>query len=141
MFDDAPVWRACAGPSCSVDYSSLVGYLVDATVHTHAEGAAPVGGSFLLKFRGAGPTVPIPFDATAVMVHDALIALVTIDTLEVNRVTPRNGHGYTWIVTFIDVRLPTEEGQLMDGHHYEKAFVLDDPFQTVRGMCCCVHVC
>jgi hypothetical protein len=52
--------------------------------------------------------------------------------VQVTREIPRNGHGYVYLVTFIDVRLPTEEGLLMDGEHYEKAFVLDDPYQTVR---------
>ena len=123
------------GGSDSINVNNLVGYNVVGTVHTHTNGAAPVGGSFYLSFRTADISIPIPWNATGSQVHDALLSLPTIDTVEVTREEPRSGHGYTWIVTFIDVRLPTDEGLLMNGHHYLKAFVLDDPFIYVRWLC------
>ncbi len=106
-------------------------------MHTHRPGLAPVSGSFYLNFRTNERSLPISVNANAVDVYNALVHLATIDTIDVRRETPRKGHGFTWIVTFIDVRLPTEEGLLMDGSHYEKAFVLDDPYQTVR---CIAHL-
>jgi hypothetical protein len=55
---------------------------------------------------------------------------------QVTREIPRNGHGYTWVITFIDVRIPTSEGLLRSGRHYLKAFVLDDPVDQVRTVRC-----
>ena len=121
----------CAGPS--VNATGLVGYNPVASVNTHTNGKAPVGGSFFLTFRTNERTPAIRFNATAQEVKDALVNLTTIDTIEVTRENPRSGHGYTWIVTFIDVRTPTAEGMRMDGEHYEKAFVLDDPVLEVTS--------
>lgn len=51
--------------------------------------------------------------------------------LQVTREIARNGHGCTWIITFLEVRIVTSEGLLRSGQHYLKAFVLDDPVEMV----------
>jgi hypothetical protein len=63
---------------------------------------------------------------------NSVVVLLCSHLLQVSREDPRDGHGYTWIITFIDVRLPTDEGLVPDGSNYNKAFVLDDPFHSVR---------
>jgi hypothetical protein len=42
-----------------------------------------VGGSFKLRFQGYGPSVAIPVDATASMMHDALLTIPSIDDVQV----------------------------------------------------------
>ena len=76
-------WAKQTRPSHSVSYGGLQGYNVVGTVHTHQEGAAPVGGSFKLMFQGYGPSVAIPVDATASMMHDALLTIPSIDDVQV----------------------------------------------------------
>jgi FG-GAP repeat len=36
-------------------------------------------------------------------------------------------NGATWVVTFLQTRRPTDEGMIMQGSQFDKAFVLDDP--------------
>jgi hypothetical protein len=67
----------------SIAYGGLSGYNVVGSVHTHQQGAAPVGGSFQLMFMGYGPSTPIPVDASAQVMRDALLTIPTINDVQV----------------------------------------------------------
>lgn len=59
-----------------------------------------------------------------------LLPLATQVSIPYGSVTPDNGE--TWYITFWQTRTPTDEGMVVDGSGYAKAFVVDDPAVTVR---------
>jgi hypothetical protein len=75
---------------------------VTLNVFTATEGLQPIAGFFTLAFEGENGLVPttgpLPHDASAMVVKQALESLVTVGTVDVSRA--RNGYGHSWLVTF-----------------------------------------
>ena len=66
--------------------------------YTLVDGEAPISGTFSLSYGGES-TVPLIHDASATDVKNALQALSTIGTVDVNRFVSNNGHDY--LITFL----------------------------------------
>jgi len=88
----------------------LTGNGVEIVTHTRQVGKYDLGGSFQLYFRDVGPTVPIPYNANVSTMISALEDLISVDDVTITRTGPRADRGYTWMVTFMQVRHWTEEG-------------------------------
>jgi hypothetical protein len=58
-----------------------------------------LSGSFIVSFQNQ-PTVPIPFDASEIVLQAALEGLSTIGTVAVSRSTVDNQLGYKWTITY-----------------------------------------
>jgi hypothetical protein len=100
-----------------VDGSALTGDGATLRQHTLRAGRAPVRGNFTAFVRGAGPSSPIAWDATAEEVRVALSALDSVETLAVTRardsVTGDELHS-EWLVTFHALKHNTTYGWVVD---------------------------
>lgn len=97
-------------PEMVADGSNLSGNGVAIGVHTHQQGEADLHGSFQLYFRDVGPTVPIPYNANVSTMIAALEDLISVDDVWITRSGPYADKGFTWTVTFVQVRHSTDEG-------------------------------
>lgn len=71
----------------SPNFTLLTGHNPVVAVHTHIQGKAPLGGTFQVKFRGQGPSYPIPYNGDMFDMRDALESIVTIDAVQVSALT------------------------------------------------------
>ena len=69
-----------------------------AAVNEEVQGESPLGGFFLVEYRGSW-TDNIRYDATAAEMKAHLEAMDTIGTVNVERLD--NGNGHEWLVTFL----------------------------------------
>lgn len=92
----------------------LTGNGAEITVHTRQNGESRLHGSFQLYFRDVGPTVPIPFNANETTMIAALEDLISVDDVWVTRSGPFADRGYTWTITFSQVRHYTTEGYVLE---------------------------
>lgn len=75
--------------------------------YTVRNGSSPVTGTFTLKWRHPNATTPpIPYNASASQVRDALLTLPSINTVKVSRHEALLGKGMTWRITFLGVKAP-----------------------------------
>lgn len=73
--------------------------------YTVRNGSSPVTGTFTLKWRDPNTTTPpIPYNASAAQVRNALLTLPSINAVKVSRHEALLGKGMTWRVTFLGVK-------------------------------------
>ena len=110
-------------PNMLIDVTTMSGYKPSGTVQTVQNGIAPLAGTFRMMFRGNNhvwhgvatgldtsiggdqymslTSPPIPWNATAKEMEQALEAMGAVENVDVVRSSHmQQGGGYTWTVTF-----------------------------------------
>jgi len=102
-------------PLLSCDGSQLTGgktSVFSEITRPGINGPKGIAGFFALKFRG-NTTKFLPSDVSASELKSALQALPTIDFVNVKRSRVKVNHGYTWTIEFIELRMLTARGLVL----------------------------